>query len=108
MRCTPGVCIEPKPTSRIKWTRHDADKLGPGNFVRISVASRRVPPNTDRAEHGFPVTVAGNPSTSPVSDMRTISVRTSIEVVESFTRPAHRTKTPRGACASTNSVAPLG
>ena len=49
--------------------------------------------------YGVPVTVAGDPSTSPVSDMRTISVRPSIEVVESFTRPAHRMKTPRGACA---------
>lgn len=56
----------------------------------------------------FPVTVAGNPRTSPGSAILTISVFSSAEVVESFTRPQHRMNTPRVACPSTKSVAPLG
>src|ERR1700722_5640508 len=60
------------------------------------------------SSYGLPGTVAGNPNTSPGSAILTINVLPSTDEVESFTRPLHKMKTPRGACASTNTVAPLG
>jgi hypothetical protein len=37
-----------------------------------------------------------------------MSVLPSADEVESFTRPLHKTKTPRADCPSTNRVAPFG
>ena len=54
------------------------------------------------------MTVAGKPRTSPGSETLRISVLPSADEVESLTRPVHKMKTPRGACPSTNRVAPFG
>src|SRR5271157_334978 len=58
--------------------------------------------------YGLPLTVALRPSTSPGSAIFRIKVFPSVEQMESFTRPLHSTKMPRGVCPSTNRTAPLG
>ena len=52
--------------------------------------------------------VAMSPRISPGFAILRISVFPPLELIESFTCPAQRTKTPRGSCFSRNRTAPAG